>query len=104
MVRGTTPILTMQINSDIDFDDIKEIWVTVKDKFAELNYSLSDQLVTVDAENKIITVVMSQEDTLSLHEPNVNMQVRLLTNGNIAYASAIKTVLLSDILKEGVIE
>lgn len=106
MYRGTTPTFTLQLNSDLDLTSMEQIWVTFKNKSAEVTYEKDD--VAVDAETSTITITMSQEDTLKFQtcgvlQGKVEVQVRLLDDGHIAYASNVKEVNLYRILKEGVI-
>lgn len=106
MYRGTTPNIVIKINSDIDLSTMEQIWVTFKSKSAEKNYDI-DKL-EINTEEKTIGVTMSQADTLAfqtdLNQANrVEVQLRLLDNEGIAYASSITSIPLYRILKEGVI-
>lgn len=107
MYRGTTPTFTLQLNSDLDLTSMEQIWVTFKNKSAEVTYEKDD--VTIDAENCTITVHMTQEDSLKFQtcgvlQGKIELQVRLLDNQGVASASNIAEVDLLRILKEGVIE
>lgn len=104
MYRGTTPIFTLNIKSDIDFTEIKEMWITLEDSKTEITYALSEEQIVLDVENKKAEISLSQVDTLKFRDSAVKMQTRILMNNGIAYASAIKKLDLNDILREGVIE
>lgn len=108
MYRGTTPNIVIKVNSDLDLSTMTEIWVTVKNKSGEVNYAMSDGGVVLDTEEKTLTVLMSQEDTLAFQTcgslmGKVELQVRMLDENDLAYASNIKEIELLRILKDGVI-
>ena len=102
MYRGTTPIVVFTINSTVlDLAKMKQIWVTFKSVLYEKTYELDD--LTINFEDKTVTVQMTQEDTLAFRSGTIKTQIRFLDNNDIAYASNIKEVQLNDVLKEGVI-
>ena len=108
MYRGTTPNIVIKVNSDLDLSTMTEIWVTVKNKSGEVNYAMSDGDVVLDADEKTLTILMSQEDTLAFQTcgslmGKVELQVRMLDENDMAYASNIKEIELLRILKDGVI-
>ena len=51
----------------------------------------------------MISVPLSQEDTLDFSTGAIAVQIRATTHSGLAVASAIKNVNVSEILKEGVI-
>ena len=107
MYRGTTPNITIKINSDLDLSTMTQIWVTFKNASAEITYDIDD--IELNVAEKTIALAMSQEDTLSfksdINQANkVEVQVRFLDDNGMAYASNISTVTLFRILKEGVIK
>lgn len=109
MFRGTTPTIYFHItNEDINFNDIKEAWITLKNKTVEYNFKLSKGRVLTNLSNKLLFVRLTQEETLSLNEDNkAFVQLRLLLNSNVfdrALASEINQIDVKDILKEGVID
>ena len=106
MYRGTTPNIVIKVNSDIDLSTMEQIWVTFKSKSAEKNYDITK--LEINTEEKTIGVIMSQNDTLAfqadVNQANrVEVQLRLLDDSGIAYASSITSIPLYRILKEGVI-
>ena len=107
MYRGTTPNIIIKVNSDIDLASMTQIWATFKSKSAEKTYDITK--LEINTEEKTIGVIMSQADTLAfqtdLNQANrVEVQLRLLDDEGIAYASGITSIPLYRILKEGVIE
>lgn len=114
MYRGTTPTIT--INCDIDVSEFVTMWVTFRTqqlatyappKQAEVTKHLGDE--GVDATDKVVTVSLTQADTLLLgslspdEDQQVEVQIRGRTEAGRAFASNIMTAPLSRILKDGVI-
>lgn len=106
IIRGTTPTITYQITSDVDLTTLTEIWLTVADKLttAKRTYKLSENEVSVDNEEKTISAVMSQEDTLLFKSQTIQVQIRAKDNNDKSYATDISDVPLATILEGGVIE
>jgi hypothetical protein len=101
MYRGTTPTLTLELDTDVSLANLAEMWVTFKTPTAEVNKTLSD--VTIDDTNKTIQVPLSQLDTLEINNRSCAVQVRFKTAGGQAYATTISNIDVENILKEGVI-
>lgn len=101
MYRGTTPTFTFKVNTDIDLNEIAECWITFKSKLGnkEKTFVLSD--IIVDPVEKTLTVALSQDETLYFNTGSLEVQIRLRTNNDLAYASDIKEVLTKRILKDG---
>ena len=106
IIRGTTPTITFHVKDEsFDMTEIAEVWVTFKTKagvkIKEKNYTIED--LVIDAENHTIELDLTQEDTLDLPDTNVNVQLRVRTDSELAYASQIIEVEIGHILKDGVI-
>lgn len=101
MYRGTTPTLYLELETEIDLSDVSEMWVTFKSPTVEITKTLNE--VAFDSETNVITVVLSQEETLQLYNGKADVQVRLRTEDDLAYATDIVDVEIGRILKEGVI-
>lgn len=101
MYRGTTPTLVYKFNSNFDLSTIKEVWVTLENPSKELTLDINN--VSIDNENKTISIILSQEDTLEFSSGRVKTQIRLLDDKNKAYATNVKILDMNNILKEGVI-
>ena len=106
IIRGTTPTVVFNVKTDLDLSDIVELWITFKPKSADpkhrdMTYTLED--VTIDPLLKTISLFMSQEDTLAFNEKPYNVQIRLRTSDDLAYASSIIEEPIGKILKDGVI-
>lgn len=101
MYRGTTPTIVFTINSDLDLNTIKEVWITF-DVTPLLTFTKED--VVINDDDKSITLNLTQEDTLKFNKHEMKVQLRFLLEDGNAYASPIKTVTVNSILKNGVIE
>ena len=104
IIRGTTPTITFNVkNEQMDLTQIAEVWITFKTKpgvkLIEKTYDIDD--VTIDNEEKTITLSLSQEDTLEFANTQMLVQVRLRMSDDMAFASAIMEVTIGHILKEG---
>ena len=72
MYRGTTPTIKVKLkNTDLKFETIEKIWFTLKSNIKEKTYEKEE--LTLNDEEKIISVKMSQEDTLSFSSGEVSM-------------------------------
>ena len=105
IIRGTTPTVTFKVNSNLDLTDIAELWITFRTKTGaytkEKTFTLDD--VAIDAVEKTVTLVLSQEDTLDFLETAILVQMRVRMNDDMAYASSIIETSIGKILKDGVI-
>ena len=105
IIRGTTPTISFNIKTDIDLNEIAEIWITFKTKpgkmLKEKTYTKDD--VTIDSVNHEIILSLSQEDTLYFADSEMLIQMRLRLNNDLAYASGIMETTIGRILKDGVI-
>lgn len=103
MYRGTTPTLSIKVNSQLDITDMEQIWVTLKSQSSELTLDKDRvNVVTTEEETKLI-LQLTQEETLGFINGVAKIQVRFLSGSGMAYASNIKEVNINQILKEGVI-
>jgi hypothetical protein len=106
MYRGTTPTITLKINTDFDFDYIKQVWFTVafmsNVDFMSKKVTKTIEDVVLDNDKKTISITLSQEETLLFAPGNVSIQVRILTKNDEAFATPIKTAKFEQILEEGV--
>lgn len=105
IIRGTTPTIVFDIDTELDLNEIAELWITFKTKVGtrlrEKTFTLDD--VSLDDEQKTITLPLTQEDTLHFSESTMQVQIRLRLNNDLAYASDIVDTEIGKILKDGVI-
>ena len=105
IIRGTTPTIVFNINTELDLNDLAEIWITFKTKpgnsVKEITFTKDD--IEVDAENRRVTLFLTQEQTLEFTASTYNIQIRLRMNNDLAYASKILEEPIGKILKDGII-
>lgn len=100
MYRGTTPTLTIKLNSTgIDFDDIEQAWITLR--AGTVSKTFNKDRIIFNETNGTLQVELTQKDTLAFPPGKVAVQLRILMDGGISYASQIKTIDMNPILKEG---
>lgn len=100
MIRGTTPTLTYTLPFEIYA--IKNIWITFSQNGVEI-FTIDKNRCFING--KFVTVMLSQEETLRL-TPNsyVDMQIRILSNDDVALASYTMRDAVNDVQKGGVIQ
>lgn len=98
MRQGTTPTIQITVNN-IDLADMERIYVVFEQNGNLLKKSMTDLKV----ENNVISVLLTQEETLSFKNGNCNIQLRMITYDGIAMASPIKTVNVHSVLNKEVI-
>lgn len=98
MRQGTTPTIQITIN-DIDLNEMQNIYVV----FEQNGYILKKESSDLDIEGDVISVLLSQEETLNFKEGTCNIQLRMITKGGVAIASPIKTTKVYRVLNKEVI-
>ena len=98
MRQGTTPTIQITIN-DIDLNEMQNIYVV----FEQNGYILKKESSDLDIERNVISVLLSQEETLNFKEGTSTTQLRMITKGGVAIASPIKTTKVYRILNKEVI-
>lgn len=103
MIRGTTPILTFKINTELDLSEIDKAEITFKSMAGSKEKTWDQNRMMIDTQEKIITLSLTQQETLYFDTGEINIQLRIKMNDELVYASKIITNSLDKILKEGVI-
>ena len=106
MRRGTTPTITLTVDKDVS---TWTLYATFRSGMH--NVTLENDRMTVELEPKteteeaktLITVTLTQEETLSLGVGNAEVQVRAIKDGT-AIATDIKNIDVGRIIKDGVID
>lgn len=98
MRQGTTPTIQITIN-DIDLNKMQNIYVV----FEQNGYILKKESSDLDIEGNVISVLLSQEETLNFKEGTCNIQLRMITKGGVAIASPVKTTKVYRVLNKEVI-
>jgi hypothetical protein len=103
MIRGTTPILTFKVNTELDFNTIKKAEVTFKSASGTKEKTWGLNRLIIDAEEHKLFLYLNQEETLYFSTGKIDIQLRIKLDNDMVYASKIVTSTLDKILKEGVI-
>lgn len=98
MRQGTTPTIQITIN-DINLNEMQNIYVV----FEQNGYIVKKESSDLNVEGNIISVLLSQEETLNFKEGTCNIQLRMITKGGVAIASPIKTTKVYRVLNKEVI-
>lgn len=97
MRRGTTPTLKIKIKG-IDISRLTSMYITIKQGDREITKENEDISIEEDG---ILSVRLSQEDTLTFTKGHVDIQLRAMTDNGVAIASGIQMAFMEQILKEG---
>ncbi len=99
MTRGTTPTYVISFNEDLDFSKVK-LWSVSMEQYP---YEINIDDPVVDAENKTLTVTLTQAQTLGFRKGEAKLQVRGVFVDDTAFASNIGCVTVCPILDERVL-
>ena len=98
MYRGTTPTLVLTVDK-ISEIEIFQLYLSLR----QFGNTIEKTLEDVELKGNVLYCTLTQEETLSLIKGKVELQVRIKSKSNVAYATNKIQVDVEDILKEGVI-
>lgn len=101
-IRGTTPDYILTVKG-VDLREMGVI-VTIRQGNRELDKGTGDLLITSDGTDSVITLTLSQEDTLYLQEGAAAVQVKFIDAEGVARGTDIQTINVNRALYERVIE
>ena len=100
LIRGTTPEIEITVKTEIDLHQAAEVWIYISQQNkVKIDKKITD--VTFDYEDRMMTVRLSQEDTLGLKEGEALFQIRLLLLDGTALATLASKVVVKQVYKEG---
>lgn len=115
MVRGTTPVEILTVKNTEAIEEATDVWVTFEQGSTEITrkwkrYPESeDDNDGIAVDSNIVTVKLSQEDTLSFAKGSVSVQIKMLKNDeddatkyDDVGATEIKKLRVEEILNEDV--
>ena len=102
MYRGTTPTLIFKLDTELDLTTLTQVWVTIQNGDVQYTYDITR--VTIDNEEKTLSVSLTQEETLAYKKVISLVQIRMLTSDNKALATKEVDFNIHNVLKGGVIE
>ncbi len=100
MTKGTTPTLKIKL-SGIETSRLKSIYITLKQGNKEVTKTYDDGIIAES--ESMLSVPLTQEDTLAFEQGYVYIQLRAMTDNDVAIASKERILVMDGILKEGVI-
>lgn len=99
MVRGTTPTLSFEL--PFEASEATALYITISQRYE--NIQIEKALEDCSIDGTIVTVTLTQEETLRLiADKPVLIQVRVVKD-NVAMASDLIKTTVADVLKDGVI-
>ena len=100
--RGTTPTIPFHITKPTDFDCaiIREAYITLRNKFSGKQKTFT---ASIDVENKILSISLTQEDTLYFSEGILEIQGKFLLRDGKVIASKMIEGTLEQILDETIL-
>lgn len=100
LIRGTTPEIEITVKTEIDLYQAAEVWIYISQQNkVKVDKKITD--VTFNYEDRMMTVRLSQEDTLGLKEGEALFQIRLLLLDGTALATLAQKVVVKQVYKEG---
>ena len=106
--RGSTTEITVHIPESLDMPSIQNIWLYIAQNIDGCNTkviidrSYAKEELDKDDIERIISVVLTQEETLALKVGTAVLQLRLYFDDNTSLPSAEESVRVLDVYKGGV--
>lgn len=100
MIRGTTPILTFRIKTDLDLSEVDIAEITFKSESGTKEMTWDNNRLAIDPVEKTMSLQLTQEETLYFYEGEINIQLRIKMQNGMVYASKVIRNSLDKILKE----
>lgn len=112
MVRGTTPTIVLTVKDTEAISQATDVWVTFEQGSTEITRKWkrdTDDNDGIAVTGNIVTVKLSQDDTLSFAKGQVSVQIKMLenddddsTNYDEVGATEIKKLKVAEILNEDI--
>ena len=102
MYRYTTPTIPITIE-DLDFADVARFRVAIEQGAVEMLKIVDVDSASVDAEHHTIYVSLTQEETASLKDGMVEVQVRVVFTSGAVQATKKAKLSVHDVLDEVII-
>lgn len=102
MYQGTTPALVLRVK-DKDLTGAT-VFASIKDNTQIVTKTGDDLLIVKDDDDTLVTVTLTQAETLKLDEGDAEIQVRYITSDGIAFATKKARLTVNDVIYKSVIE
>ena len=102
IMRGTTPSIVFDFDEDLDFEEMEQIWVTLRDGHQRV-YNWPISRLTLDSERNEITLDLTQAETNCMAWGNGDVQIRFLTKTGAAFGTYKEPIDIENVIKGGII-
>lgn len=104
MRRGSTDTLIFELDTpDLDLTTLTQIWLTIDDGRSQPQ-TWDITRVTVDNENKELSVTLTQAESLAFKTGIAQAQANMLTGSGARIETDYSPITIYDTLKEGIME
>ena len=103
MIRGTTPVLTFKINTELDLSEIDKAEITFKSVNGMKKKVWYEDRLIINPQENTMQLPLTQEETLYFKTGKINVQLRIKMQDAMVYASKIITTTLEEVENEEVI-
>lgn len=100
IIRGTTPMINVTIPGLNDINPV-EIWFSFRSGESVYTFKKSIDNTGITVAGETISKLLSQEDTLNFNVGILYMQVRLLDNLDMAFATPLLSFTVEDVIQGG---
>ena len=100
IIRGTTPVMEVVVGDAIDFSQVDELWVSIK-QGSSIKVDKKKADVSIDTETGTISFRLTQKETLQFERGNAAQQLRVLMEDGTALATKPEKLEIIDVLKGG---
>ena len=102
IAQGSTPYLLLQIDG-YDLTGAEVIVVTIKSQTVRMNFESDRVRAVTDGTNSILTVHLTQEESLRLYPTSAAVQVRWRDADGEAYTTVTRSIDIASAIHKGVI-
>lgn len=98
MVQATTPTFILTLPSDVDLSIANDVWFTMRQGCTCIQKHGEELEISP---NNVVSVYLTQEETLKLTKGNADLQLNWVYNGGERACSVIKRIPVTEnLLKE----
>lgn len=100
IIRGTTPVISVVVGDTIDFDQVDELKVSIK-QGSSIKISKKKADVSIDTATGTISFRLTQKETLQFERGKAAQQLRVRMSDNTALATKPEQLDIIDVLEGG---
>lgn len=97
--RGDTSTFLWELDTELDFTDVADIWFTMSTPLKSKTWTLND--LVVDAENKTVEYTLTEKESLYFNSGEAEVQLFFLTNDGQRLSTDIFKVNIGRVLNGG---